>query len=177
MFCVRIKTISPLISRLTNEALLVADHVPIRLYTASAHWRPSLVSDKRVPAGQFQSVSPGSGALVWFSCSQRWEWMVHIIAISNDRCLARQRHLSSCWRHLLSSASRVRKSTEPAATQDFRQSSTPDVASNRPDRSTVDYRLLRVIQECAYQKQQGASNIADELWLLTEWHIIFHKVG
>jgi len=48
---------------------------------------------------------------------------------------------------------------------------------NRPDLSSVDYRLLRAIQECAYQKQQRMSNIVDELWSLTEWHIIFHKVG
>jgi len=43
---------------------------------------------------------------------------------------------------------------------------------NRPDLSSVDYRLLRVIKECVYQKQQGTSNIVDELWLLTEWHFI-----
>jgi len=49
---------------------------------ASAHWRPSLVSDKHVPACRFQSVSPGSGALVWFSCSQGWKWMVHITVMS-----------------------------------------------------------------------------------------------
>ena len=39
--------------------------------------------------------------------------------------------------------------------------------SNRPDLSSVDYSLLKVIQECVYQKQQGTSNIVDELWLLT----------
>ena len=39
---------------------------------------------------------------------------------------------------------------------------------NRPDLSFVVYRLLRVIQECVYEKQQGTSNIVDELWLLTE---------
>jgi len=33
---------------------------------------------------------------------------------------------------------------------------------NTPDLSSVDYRLLRVIQECIYQKQQGTSNIVDE---------------
>jgi len=34
---------------------------------------------------------------------------------------------------------------------------------NRPDLSSVDYRLLRVIQECVCQKQQGMSDIVDEL--------------
>jgi len=43
----------------------------------STHGHTSLVSDKHVPALRFQSVSPGAGALVWFSCSQRWKWMVH----------------------------------------------------------------------------------------------------
>jgi len=38
---------------------------------------------------------------------------------------------------------------------------------NRPYLSSVDYRLLRAIQECVCQKQQGMSNIVDELWLLT----------
>ena len=38
--------------------------------------------------------------------------------------------------------------------------------------SSVDYRLLRVIQECVCQKQQGTWNIVDELWLLTECHFI-----
>jgi len=38
----------------------------------------------------------------------------------------------------------------------------------RPDLSSVDYILLRVIQECVCQKQQGTSDIVDELWLLTE---------
>ena len=49
---------------------------------AAAHWRPSLVSDKHVPACRFQSVSPGSGALVSFSCSQGWKWIVHITVMS-----------------------------------------------------------------------------------------------
>jgi len=94
----------------------------------SAHWRPSLVSDKHVPACRFQSVSPGAGALVWFSCSQGWKWIVHLLW-----CLAAQtvaaRHLSSCWRRLLSSAPRVRKSTELLRhkTPDF----TLDVASQQ----------------------------------------------
>ena len=47
-FETRIKTVLPLINRLINEALLVADHVSITC---------SLISDKHVPACQFQSVS------------------------------------------------------------------------------------------------------------------------
>jgi len=43
----------------------------------SAHGHTSLVSDKHAPAFRFQSVSLGAGALVWFSWSQGWKWMVH----------------------------------------------------------------------------------------------------
>jgi len=43
----------------------------------SAHGHTLLVSDEHVPAFRFQSVSPSAGALVWFSCSQEWNWMVH----------------------------------------------------------------------------------------------------
>jgi len=42
-----------------------------------AHGHTSLVSDKHVPAFWFQTVSPGAGGLVWFSCSQGWKWMLH----------------------------------------------------------------------------------------------------
>ena len=86
---------------------------------ASAHWRPSLVSDKHVPACRFQSVSPGTDALVWF----------HAARGESERCIllwclvaqtVAARHLSSCWRLLLSSAPRVLIAQErwAAATQD-----------------------------------------------------------
>jgi len=74
-FETRNKTISSLIYRLMNEALLVADHISNRCHFRS--WHTLLVSDKHVPAFLFQSVSLGSGALVWFSCSQGWKYMVH----------------------------------------------------------------------------------------------------
>jgi len=48
----------------------------------SAHWHPSLVSDKHVPACRFQSVSPGTGALLWFSWSQGWKWILHVTVMS-----------------------------------------------------------------------------------------------
>jgi len=83
----RIKTISPLINRSINEALLVADHVSIRCCFSSL--TSLIVSDKHVPACRFQSVSLGCGALMWFSCSERWKWMVHITVMpccSNSSC-------------------------------------------------------------------------------------------
>ena len=55
----------------------------------SAYWHPSLVSDKYVPAYRFQSVSPGSGAQVWRSCSPGWKWMVLFTVMtccSNNCC-------------------------------------------------------------------------------------------
>ena len=80
-------------------------------------------------------------------------------------CLAAQtvaaRHLSSCWRLLLPSASRVHKSTE--------------LLWHKTLNFTSD--VWPVIQECVYQKEQGTSNIVDKLRLLTEWHIIFWEVG
>ena len=55
----------------------------------SAYWHPSPVSDKYVPAYRFQSVSPGSGAPVWRSCSPGWKWMVLFTVMtccSNNCC-------------------------------------------------------------------------------------------
>jgi len=52
---------------------------------------------------------------------------------------------------------------------------TPDIWSpNRQDISSVDYRLLTVIQECVFSEtaREGSSNIVDELWLLTEGYFI-----
>jgi len=104
------------------------------------------------------------------------EWCIGLLL----RCLAAQTvaviHLSSCWRLLLFSAPCVRKSTELLwhKTPDF----APDMPHpNRPDLNPVDYGIWTVIQECIYQKQQGSSYITGKLWLLTEWHITFHKVG
>ena len=72
----RTKTISLLINRLISEALLVADHVSLRRNVGSGHRRPLLVSDKVVPALQFQSLSPGC-ALFRFSWSQgESEWCI-----------------------------------------------------------------------------------------------------
>ena len=81
------------------------------------------------------------------------EWCILLWCLAGQTVAAR--HLSSCWRLLLSSASRVHKSTELLRhkTPDF----TPDVASQqtKPQFCRLDYRLLTVIQECTYQKQQG----------------------
>jgi len=114
------------------------------------------------------------GLLVWFSCSQRSisKWCMWCLAAQTVAA----RHLSNCQQHLLSSAPCVHKSTELLRhkTPDF----TPDMwPSNRPDLNPVDYILWTVNQKCIHQKQQRMSNIVDELWLLIEWRIIFHKVG
>jgi len=59
-----IKTILPLINRLINVALLVANllfNQMLRQLIDVPRW---FLQDKHVPACRFQSVSPGSGALV-----------------------------------------------------------------------------------------------------------------
>jgi len=70
----------------------------------------------------------------------------------------------------------MRKSTELLwhKTLDFTSDMQPP---NRPDLNPVNYGISIVIHECIYQKQQGTWNIINELWLLTQWCIIFHKVG
>jgi len=84
-----IKIVSPLINRSINEALLGADYISFRCHCSSSTFFIGF---------WFQSVSPGAGALVWFSCSNGWKWMVHRTIVWR---LAAQTvaviHLSSCW--------------------------------------------------------------------------------
>ena len=138
---------------------------------ASAHWRPSLVFDKHVPACRFQSVSPGAGALMWFSCSQRWKWMVHITVMSccSNSCCHTSKLLATFT--FQPKKPLVRKSTELLwhKTPDFTPHS---VASQwtRPQFCSA-LQIIESFRNRFSQKQQGTSNIVDELWLLTEWHI------
>ena len=68
----------------------------------SAHGHTSLVSDKHVPAFWFQSVSAGAGALVWFSCSQEWKWMVHwTITITDWKSRAAEMNKSAITDHVV----------------------------------------------------------------------------
>jgi len=95
------------------------------------------------------------------------KWMVHITVMSccsNSCCQTSVKLLATftfqCTTHV---------QEHWAATQD---SGLHTRCMTSQHLSSVDYRLLRVIQECVYQKQQGTSNIVDELCLLTEWHFI-----
>ena len=138
-------------------------------HAASAHWGPSLASDKHVPACLFKSVSPTLHALVhWcgFHAARREsEWSILLWCLAAQRVAVKLLETfwfsahHACVRALGCCDTRLRTAhkTWPP---------------NRPDLSSVDYRLLRVIQECVCQKQQGTSNIVDELWLLTEWYFI-----
>jgi len=142
----------------------------------SAHGHTSLVSDKHVPVFRFQSVSPGADALVWFSCSQGWKWMVHrtitvMSCCSNSCCRASVKLLMT---YTFQCTTRAQEHLLWHKTPDFTPDMRPPI---RPDLNPVDYGIWTVIQECIYQKQQVSSYITDKLWLLTEWHIIFHKVG
>ena len=95
-------------------------------------------------------------------------------------CLAAQtvaaRHLSSCWRLLLSSVPRVPKSAELLRhkTPDF----TPDVASQH---ARPQFCRLQIIEShSGMHLSETARDVEHRWWalqlLLTEWHI-FHKVG
>ena len=113
---------------------------------ASAHLRPSLVSDKHVPACLFQSVSTH-----WYGFYVPWVKVngayycdvlllkqllpvPDICQAAGDFCFPAHH---ACARALSCCDTRLRTS---------RQRWPP----NRPDLSSVDYRLLRVIQECFY---------------------------
>jgi len=156
-FETRIKTILPVISRLISEALLIADHVSITCCFSSVTSLTGFSS-----TCSCMSVSVGiSRSLVWCSCSH--EWMVHITVMSccsNNCCQKSQAAGNFCFpaQHAC---------TRALSCCDTRLWTSHQMwPPNRPDVSSVDYRLLRVIQKCVYQKQQGTSNIVDELWLL-----------
>ena len=95
---------------------------------ASARWRPSLVSDKLFLRVGFSRCLQALVHWCGFHAARgESEWCILLW------CLAAQtgdaRYMSSCWRLLLSSAPRVRKSTELLRhkTPNF----TPDVASQQ----------------------------------------------
>jgi len=123
-------------------------------HAASAHWRPSLVSDKHIPVWQCVSVSVDLQVLVhWCGfhadrgesewCILLWCLAAQTVAANlpdicqaaGDVCFpahhAYARALSCCDTRL----------------QTLHQTWPP----NRPDLSSVDYRLLRIIQECVCQ--------------------------
>jgi len=172
-----VKTILPLINRLIKFCWLltaVQSDVDTALY-----WRPALVSDKHdkhVPACRFQSVSPGAGALVWFSCSQGWKWMVHITVMSccsNSCCHASV--LSSCWRLTFQHTTRAQEDWA-AATQDSGLH-TRHVAHQQTRSQSCRLQNVDIDSEMSSSETTRTLNIVDELWLLTEWHIIFGKEG
>ena len=144
----------------------------------SAHGHTSLVSDKHIPAFRFQSVSPGHWCgFIQPGVKVNGVYYCDVLLLKQllpDICQAAGDFFfpahHACARALSCSDTRLRTSHQTWPPK-------------RPDISSLDYRLLRVIQECFCQKQQGMSNIVDELrlltewYLLTEWHITFHKVG
>jgi len=89
-FEARNKTILPLIYRLINEDLLVADHISIRCQFSSWTY---LASDKHVLAFRFQSVSPGAwctGVHGFHAARGESEWYMTTITVmsccSNSCC-------------------------------------------------------------------------------------------
>jgi len=163
-----IKTILPLISRLINVTLLVADHVSIRCCFSSLmsldhhdHW---LLINMFLCIGFsrcFQALVHWCG---FHAARGECEWCILLWCLAAQTVAAR--HLSSCWQLLLSAYHACARALSCYDTR--LQSSHQTWPPNRPDLSSVDYRLLRVLQVCVYQKQQRTSDIVDEQWLLTE---------
>jgi len=139
---------------------------------------------------QLIDVPQCAGALAWFHAARgKSEWYILLWCLAAQTVAAR--HLSSCWRLLISSTPCICKSTNllrhctswhfwllhlintltyllTYKIPDF----TPDIASRqiRPQ-----FCILQIIEShsgSVYLKQQGALNIVDELWLLSEWYFI-----
>ena len=90
-FETRIKTITPLIDHFINEALTIFQSDAI-----SAHWRPSLITDKLVPAYRFQLASPGFRILCGFHAARgESEWCTLLWCLAAQTVAAI--HLLSCW--------------------------------------------------------------------------------
>jgi len=92
--------------------------------------------------------------LVWFSCSQGWKWMVHITVMSccsDSCCQISVKLLATCFpaHHACARALRCCNTRLWTSHQTW--------PPNKPNRCCVGYRLLRVMPECIYQKQQGTS--------------------
>jgi len=96
----------------------------------------------------FQSVSPGSAVLVWFSFIQGWK----MFCCSDSCCQTSVKILVTLT--FQRTTSRVDKSTELLRhkTPEF----TPDMwPPNRPDLSSVKYRMWRVIQNAFIRNSKG----------------------
>ena len=93
------------------------------------------------------------------------EWCILLLCLAAQTVAAR--HLSSCWRLYFPAHHMCVRALSRCNTR-LRTSHRPWPSHNRPDLSFVVNRLLRVVQECVYQKQHGTSNVVDELWLFTE---------
>jgi len=129
----------------------------------SAHGHTSLVSDKHVPVFRFQLVSAGMVHWCVFHAARgESEWCIGLW------CLLLKQLLPYICQAAGDFYFPVHKT--PYFTPDMQ-------LPNRPDLTPVDYGIWTVILECIYQKQQVSSYTTDNQWLLTEWHLIFHKVG
>ena len=101
------------------------------------------------------------------------EWCILLWRLAAQTVAAR--HLSSCWRLLLSSTSRVRKSAELLwhKTPDF----TSDVASQQSRPQFCILQINESFRNAFVRNSKGCqtSPMRCDI-LLTEWHVIFHKV-
>ena len=166
-FVTRLKTILLLINRLINEVLLVAECWPrfnqmlLQLIDVP-HWSPINMFLRVGFSWCLQALVHWCG---FHAVRGESEWCILLWCLAAQTVAAKR--LSRCWQFLLSSAPRVTRALSCCDTR--LRTSRQTWPANRPDLSFVDYRLLTVIQECVFLKQQGMPNIVDELWLLTEW--------
>ena len=175
-FKARIKTILPLINHLINEALLVAHHASITCCFSSLTsltafwWTCSCVS---VSVGVSRRWCNGV-VFMQPGVKTESEWCILLW------CLAAQtvasRHLSSCWRLLLSNAPRVHKSSELLRhkTMDF----TPNMACQQ---TRPHLCRLQIVESHTGMHLWETSRDVKAIWwavvinfLLTEWHITLH---
>jgi len=120
-------------------------------HAASAHWRPSLVSDKHVPACRFQSVSPDCCTGVVFmqpgpKLDGAYYCDVSVLKqLLPDSCQAAGDFTFQC----------TTRAQEHWAAVTRLRTSHQTWPPNRPDLSSLNYRLLRVIQECVFRNSKG----------------------
>jgi len=159
-----IKTISPLINRLINEALLVADQVSIRccfssLTSHTGFWQTcSYVS---VTVGVSRCWCTG----VVFMQPEWSEWCILLWCLAAQTVAAR--HLSSCWQLLLPAHHTWARALSCCDTR-LRTSHQP-WPPNRPDLSCIESHSWVHLSETTRDVKHRRS----ELWLLKDkWYFI-----
>ena len=177
-FETRNKTISSLIYRLFNEALLVADHISVIRHFSSWTYMCWFLINILLRFGFSRCLQALMHWCGFHAARGESEWCIGLLLWFLAAQTVATRHLSSCcagdfYFPVHHACTRAPSCCDTRLRTSHQTCSLP----TRPHLNPVGYKILIVIRECVHQKQQRTSNVDDELWLLTEWHIIFHKVG